>query len=225
MPAVQYDYEYDYMKTRTSKKAQQNAVSNSRAAEISRAKAKNKASIRAVMMDDDIGVDKRKVSTNKVKNNNRTKSNSQNHKPAEMSLKKAELVGKKKIDAKARAEKRASSIRTFAYCVFAFSIVFLIIYRSSVINESFLELNGIKGNLENVNAVNAQIESEIQTQTDLSSIETYAKYQLGMQKPKASQIQRVTIAKEDKISTPVILNEEESSFWDDLLNDFMNILD
>jgi hypothetical protein len=59
-----------------------------------------------------------------------------------------------------------------------FSVLLLICYRSSVINESFQALGTLKGDLEDVYVLNAQIESDIQTQTDLSNIETYAKYQL-----------------------------------------------
>ena len=74
-------------------------------------------------------------------------------------------------------------------------------------------------------SLNAQLESDIETQTDLSNIETYAKYQLGMQKPKDSQIKRIIVTKEDKISTPVVIESEESSFLSNLWHDIVNILD
>ena len=99
----------------------------------------------------------------------------------------------------------------------AFSVLLLICYRSSVINESFQALGGLKAELEDAHTLNAQIESDIQTQTDLSNIETYAKYQLGMQKPKESQIQRIYVEKEDRISTPIVIEEEEKSFLMQLL--------
>ena len=46
-----------------------------------------------------------------------------------------------------------------------------------------------------------------------------------MQKPKDSQIQKVVIDKEDKIATPVVIEEEEETFWKKLMNDIRNILD
>jgi hypothetical protein len=43
----------------------------------------------------------------------------------------------------------------------------------------------------------------------LSYIENYAKYQLGMQKPSNGQIKQITLEKEDKITTPVNIEEEK----------------
>lgn len=146
-------------------------------------------------------------------------------KPKEMSLKNAEVVVNQKVKKQEKIKRKEKFVKNFALTICGLSILFLICYRSSAINESFKKVNRIKADLENVNTLNAQIESEIQTQTDLSNIETYAKYQLGMQKPKDSQIQKIVTEKEDKISTPVILEEENESFWDNLLNDFINILD
>lgn len=150
----------------------------------------------------------------------------QKQKPKKMSLKKAEVMGDVSTKAKIKAEKEKHILKNVMYSLCAFSILFLICYRSSMINESFKEVNQMKANLENIKTVNAQIESEIQTQTDLSNIETYAKYQLGMQKPKESQIKKVVIEKSDKISTPIMITEEkENSFWKNLLNDIVHIID
>ncbi len=144
-------------------------------------------------------------------------------KPKEMSLKHAEVIAspKKKVATK----EKSAPLKNVAIAFFAFSILFLICYRSSLINESFSKVNGMKSKLDNINTTNAQIESEIQTQTDLSNIESYAKYQLGMQKPKDSQIQKVVVGKEDKISTPVVIEKEEKTFLEKLINDIRNILD
>lgn len=139
-------------------------------------------------------------------------------KPKEMTLKKPKSNVKP-------AMKKGSLVRGFVFSFFAFSILFLISYRSSVINESFNELNDLKGELDDITTLNAQLESDIQTETNISYIETYAKYQLGMQKPKDSQIHRISVDKRDKISTPVVIEEEEESFFENLLNDILNILD
>lgn len=143
----------------------------------------------------------------------------QMQKPKEMSLKNAQVMTSKAIIHK------KSPLRDVAISFFAFSVLFLICYRSSLINESFSKVSSMKSQLENINTKNAQIESDIQTQTDLSNIESYAKYQLGMQKPKESQIQRIVIDKEDKISAPVVIEEEEKTFLERLWNDIKNILD
>ena len=70
-------------------------------------------------------------------------------------------------------DNKENILKNTATFLCVFSVLFLICYRSSVINESFRDLNLIKAALVNANTVNAQIESDIQTQTDISSIESY----------------------------------------------------
>lgn len=178
-----------------------------------------KESTRAVTRVNNTNV-KRKNSSKNIDIKNMT-SKRQIEKPKEMSLKNAKVI----TDTKVKTKTKKNIVENVAFSFFVFSILFLICYRSSVINESFAKLNGLKNELEDIKTLNAQIESEIQTQTDLSSIESYAKYQLGMQKPKDSQIQKIAVEKEDKISTPVIIEEEEKSFFEKLMNDIINILD
>lgn len=168
----------------------------------------------------DVPVKKRSTSVQSKKSQNIRKAASL-EKPQEMSLKNAEVVR----NTKSIAKKKANVLRNVMVSLSVFSILFLICYRSSLINESFKDLKNVKRNLEQTENMNAQIESEIQTQTDLANIESYAKYQLGMQKPKDSQIRKVVVPKKDKISTPVVIEEEKENFWGSLLNDIMNILD
>ena len=65
--------------------------------------------------------------------------------------------------------------------------------------------------------MNEQIQADIDSQTDLSYIENYAKYQLGMQKPSNSQIVYVNVEKEDKILTPITIEEDSNKTWLDQL--------
>ncbi len=160
-----------------------------------------------------------------VPNINRKTQTSKVTKPKEMSLKKAELMSSPKQKANQKTLKKDNVVKNTAAFLCAFSVLLLICYRSSVINESFQALAAVKEELEDTYVLNAQIESDIQTQTDLSKIETYAKYQLGMQKPKDSQIQRIYVKKEDKISTPIVIEEEESSFLDNLVDDLLKLID
>lgn len=241
----------DSKKRSTVKSTTRPTATKVNTARMAAAKNANKESIRAVMRDNSRTVTsestRRKTSV-KSNVNARTKTvskktttrksthnlavpNSVNKrrisKPEEISLKKAEFMKSPKQKAKVNANtlKKENILKNTATFLCVFSVLFLICYRSSVINESFRDLNSLKAALVNANTVNAQIESDIQTQTDISSIESYAKYQLGMQKPKDSQVQRVVVEKEDKISTPVVIEEEENSFWDNLVNDVLNILD
>ena len=254
MPAIQNEYDdYGYIAMRrgTAKAAPRVSDSKKRSAvktttrptatkvntaRMAAAKNANKESIRTVMRENSKTVTTKNVakSNTKITAKRRTTHNldvpgnkKRVSKPEEISLKKAEFMKSPKQKAKVNANtlKKENILKNTATFLCVFSVLFLICYRSSVINESFRDLNLIKAALVNANTVNAQIESDIQTQTDISSIESYAKYQLGMQKPKDSQIQRVVVEKEDKISTPVVIEEEENSFWDNLVNDVLNILD
>lgn len=146
-------------------------------------------------------------------------------KPQELSLKKADMMKSPKQKANEKTLKKENVVKNTATFLCMFSVLLLICYRSSVINESFQALGVLKGDLEDVYVLNAQIESDIQIQTDLSNIETYAKYQLGMQKPTESQIQRIYVEKEDRITTPIVIEEEETSFMDKIINDVLNLID
>lgn len=126
------------------------------------------------------------------------------NKPKEMTLKKPKT--KKGITLKDALSK------TFGVAIF-FIVAFAICYRYSLINEEFIALKGVKKEYENIQNVNEQIQADIESKTDLTYIENYAKYQLGMQKPSNSQIKYVSIEKKDKILTPVIIEEKTESNW------------
>ena len=234
--------------TRSTAKPRPTNVSTAR---MAAAKNANKESIRAVMRENSRPVTKttaqrkssvtttaRKSSAQKatttrrkathnldVPNINRKTQTSKVAKPREMSLKKAELMNSPKQKANQKTLKKDNVVKNTAAFLCAFSVLLLICYRSSLINESFQALGTLKDELEDTYTLNAQIESDIQTQTDLSNIETYAKYQLGMQKPKESQIKKIVITKEDKISTPVVIEAEEDSTLSRFWHDIRNILD
>lgn len=146
-------------------------------------------------------------------------------KPQEMTLKKPKNNVKAKNIQKQKARVK-EMLKNFVVVSMMFGMFFLICYRYSMINESFNELNNLKSDVKDKQTINAQLESNIKQNTDLSYIENYAKYQLGMQKPKESQVQRITIGKQDKIILPVdITEEEEESFLETLINDIKKIID
>jgi len=97
--------------------------------------------------------------------------------------------------------------RAFLFIV-GFAVAFFICYRYSIINEKFNLVEKSKKELLNVQTVNEQLQAEIESETDLSYIENYAKYQLGMQKPQNSQTIYINTEKQDKIFTPVKSDDE-----------------
>lgn len=201
-----------------------------KATTVEAVKSANRASVRAIMAENGKTTTKKKATTTRRKTSNKNLEvpemlKAKAAKPKEMSLKHADKVVAPKKKAKTVAKKKESVLKTMALSMFAFSMLFLICYRSSAINESFNALGNIKSDLDDANTVNAQLASDIETQTDISAIETYAKYQLGMQKPKDSQIKKIVIDKEDKISTPVVIETEEDSTLSRFWHDIRNVLD
>ena len=139
------------------------------------------------------------------------------NKPKEMTLKKPK--------AKSSTSLKNALTNTFALAIF-FAIAFCICYRYSIINEEYIKLRNIKKDYETAQNVNVQIQADIESKTDLSYIENYAKYQLGMQKPSDSQIKYVNIRKQDKIITPVTIEEETNANWFEFIcNEVGKIID
>ncbi len=145
----------------------------------------------------------------------------------ELKLKKMQVAKtKKEMEIARQKAKAATTVKTVILCTMLFAMFFLICYRYTTINESFNDVNSIKASLKEKETINAQIESNIKQNTDLSYIENYAKYQLGMQKPKASQIQKIVIEKEDKITTPIEIKEEvRDDKVTTVFNQFLKVLD
>ncbi len=137
-------------------------------------------------------------------------------KPEELKLKKPSVSSAQKRKAK---EKFVSRAKMLVGLLAGFSIAFLICYRYSLINERFNQVEKKKQELVTARTVNEQIQADIDSQTDLSYIENFAKYQLGMQKPSNSQIVYVNVEKEDRIITPVSVEEEKEKNWFDKLYD------
>lgn len=144
-------------------------------------------------------------------------------KPQEMKLNKPKQEPKLKSKAKAKVE---GTKRKILFSTLVVLGLFMICIRYTQINEKFNEVTSLEKSLNSTKALNQQLSTDIESKTDLSYIEKYAKYQLGMQKPSDSQIVRIAYEKHDKISTPVIIEEvEENTFLENLLNDLKNLID
>ncbi|MBQ9267810.1 MAG: septum formation initiator family protein, partial [Clostridia bacterium] len=142
-----------------------------------------------------------------------------NNKPQEMSLKKAQVAAKPKTSL-------TSVLRNIALVSVFFSLFFMICYRYSVINEKFNSIKKMKNELAEIQAVNGQVQADIESKTDLTYVENYAKYQLGMQKPTSSQTQYVSVEKKDKITTPVVMEDENEMNWfEKIINEIRKIID
>ena len=227
MPAVKYAYDYDEYRDRSQKGVAKNArsvsVSSNMSAQrkVSRTPESTRNMVRSVTSQN---TTQRKATSNVRKKEHvnidipiTTKKKINVEKPKEMKLTKP----KAKAKAKVIATKKGILLGTV---IVAF--LFLICMRYTEINEKFNEVNALEKGLASAKALNQQLNANIESKTDLGYIEKYAKYQLGMQKPKESQIVRIAYEKRDKISTPIIIDEEEdSSFLSRLFNDLRNLID
>lgn len=227
MPAVKYAYDYDEYRDRSQKDVAKNArsvsVSSNMSAQrkVSRTPESTRNMVRSVTSQN---TTPRKATSNVRKKEHvnidipiATKKKINVEKPKEMKLTKP----KAKANAKVIATKKGILLGTV---IVAF--LFLICMRYTEINEKFNEVNALEKDLASAKALNQQLNANIESKTDLGYIEKYAKYQLGMQKPNESQIVRIAYEKRDKISTPIIIDEEEdSSFLSRLFNDLRNLID
>lgn len=170
----------------------------------------------------------RKVSSNNVSRKHNhvdidipivTKKKVEIQKPEEMKLSKpkAKEISKQKTE---------TAKKVIASTFFAFGMLFIICTRYAQINELSHKLNSLEKDLTSVQALNQQLTSEVDSKTDLNYIEKYAKYQLGMQKPDDKQIVRIAYDKQDKISTPIVITEDnEPSFFEKLFKDLRHLVD
>lgn len=254
MPAVEREYEY-YEYKRQSQGAVKNAVprssvrKNTTARKVTPTKVQSKNlkttttrdvtknATRIATRDDNFIGTKRKVKSQNTVLKSRATSKKTSLDPVvfnnKKTLKKPQemtLTKPKHIQSKREVEKQKAKVkemfRNIVLGSLIFGMFFLICYRYSLINEAFNDLNDLKSEVKNKQTVNAQLEKNIKENTDLSYIENYAKYQLGMQKPKDSQIQKVCIGKQDKIILPIEIEEEkEEGLMEKLAKDIRKILD
>lgn len=82
-----------------------------------------------------------------------------------------------------------------------FTMLIVLSYRTNVISEKNLELQRLMMKADNVNAVLATTEVKVGKVVDKNSIETYAKQQLGMQKPDKSQLVYINSNYETKVES------------------------
>lgn len=205
MPAVQYNYEY------------YNATSRDQARFARSSRASSAVSTRTYSQP---------TTTPRKKQNHASidvpvmvKKKVEFQKPEEMKLHKTKVSSKNR-------EKVEGKKRAIIFTTLAISALLFVCVRYTLINEKFNELNSLEKKVSSAVALNEQLSSEIDSKTDLTYIERYAKYQLGMQKPVDSQIVRIAYDKKDKISKPFVIAEnKQDDFLTRLLNDLKNIID
>lgn len=239
MPALNYDYDYYEYRNgrRTSSASVQSKTSNAKMTNTTRkvTQSKNatpkknmvsKKSVEKVQTKKQASTaqtSKRKVATSRKSSIDIPLTSSKKiiNKPKEMTLTKPKIKSKTKSKSNVGV-----TLKNVALVSVFFALFFMVCYRYSVINEEFSEINTLKSDLIKIQNANDQVQADIESKTDLTYVENYAKYQLGMQKPSSSQIQYVSVEKQDKITTPVTIAEESELNWfEKIVSELRKIID
>ncbi|MGN1298831.1 MAG: hypothetical protein ACI4UE_02465 [Candidatus Scatovivens sp.] len=130
---------------------------------------------------------------------------------------KPKLVKGNKAKAKTKINKKPNLIFAMALI---FIMLFIIIYRNSMINESFNQLQGLKKQATAIQKENEQLEVNIQNSINLNNIETSAKELLGMQKLTSSQTIYLNLEKQDYVeaTAEAVILEDNSDWFTKLKN-------
>lgn len=122
-------------------------------------------------------------------------------------LKKSNLQIKREKEMAERKKKR----KIIAYMALIFAAFFVITYRNSQIDESFMQVKSMQSELALLQKENEQLKVSIENSFNLSTIEQQAKELLGMQKLDDSQKEYITLPKEDfiqPVSEKIIIQED-----------------
>lgn len=106
-----------------------------------------------------------------------------------------------------------------------FIMLFLIIYRNSMVNQSFSQLQNLKKQATSIQKENDQLEVNIQNSINLNNIETSAKEILGMQKLTSAQTVYLSLEKKDYIeaTAEAVIIEEETNIIEKIKNKIINL--
>ena len=135
-------------------------------------------------------------------------------------LKKSNLQIKREKELAERKKKR----KIIAYMAIIFAAFFVITYRNSQIDESFMQVKSMQSELALLQKENEQLKVGIENSLNLATIEQQAKELLGMQKLDESQKEYITLPKEDfiqPVSEKIIIQEE--NWFQKLLKMITNI--
>lgn len=101
-----------------------------------------------------------------------------------------------------------------------FAVLFVIIYRNSLISQSFSQIQTLKSQVTELQKENDQLEIGIQNSLNINNIEQAAKDLLGMQKLSSKQTVYLTLPKKDYVepSTEEVIIEENLSLFDKISN-------
>jgi len=116
-------------------------------------------------------------------------------------------------------------LKTATLVMFVFLILFVIIYRNSMINESFAKILALKSEATEMQKENNQLEIGIQNSLNLNNIEQSARDLLGMEKLTSKQILYIGLSKKDYVEPKLeeVKLSEDKGFIDSIIEKIKNI--
>lgn len=152
------------------------------------------------------------------KKNNKS-SNKKNNKAK---LKKTNLQIKKEKEILQKKLK----FKVIIYVLVLFAAFFVITYRNSQIDESFMKVKSMQSDLALLQKENEQLKVNIENSFNLSTIEQQAKELLGMQKLDNSQKEYISLPKKDfvePVSEKIIFQDGSDTWYEKLLRVITNL--
>lgn len=115
--------------------------------------------------------------------------------------------------------------KAIIYVLILFSILFAISYRNAVISEKYSQIKNMKSNLATIQKENEQIEVNIESKTNLGTIEKEAKEKLGMKKLNDNQAIYINLNKQDYIESAAddVKIEEEPNFLQKIIRTIQDL--
>ena len=106
----------------------------------------------------------------------------------------------------------------------AFVILFAISYRNALIAQKYNELKCLKTKLAEIEKENKQIEVNIESKTNLGTIEEKASKELGLKKLDSSQTVYVSLDKQDYVESSVEkVKLQDESWFNKIINKIKDI--
>lgn len=141
-------------------------------------------------------------------------------------VKKKNTSKSKKQSKKEKArEARKAKFLIALNCTLILAALFAIIFRNSLIGQSFAQVQLLKSEISEIQKENDQLEISIQNNLNLGNIEQEAKEKLGMQKLTSKQTIYLNLPKKDYVepSTEEVVMEESTGILQNIINFLKNI--
>lgn len=139
-------------------------------------------------------------------------------------------TAKKKDYKKASKSKKTklhleSKTKAIVYVALLFGILFAISYRNTVISEKYSQIKDMKASLAALEKENEQIEVNIESKTNLGTVEKEAKEKLEMQKLDDSQTIYVDLDKQDYVESALdnVIIEDNQNIFQKIISKIQNL--